>query len=205
RELGLGDDASGLLLLGGDAPAGQPIGARLALADEILDLDITPHRGDCFSVIGIAREIAAKRGRDLRPPDLSPVPASIEEAFPVELRADGDCPRFAGRVIRGIPTGLRSPLWLRERLRRAGLRAIHPVVDVTNYVMLELGQPLHAYDLGKLSGRIVVRRAEAGEKLTLLDGETRELDPDVLVIADDSGAIGMAGIMGGASTAVRSE
>jgi len=202
RELGLGDDASGLLLLDGDAPAGQPIGALLALDDEILDIDITPNRGDCFSVIGIAREIAAKRGRDLRPPDLSPVPASIEEAFPVELRADGDCPRFAGRVIRGIPTGLRSPLWLRERLRRAGLRAIHPVVDVTNYVMLELGQPLHAYDLGKLSGRIVVRRAEAGEKLTLLDGETRELDPDVLVIADDSGAIGMAGIMGGASTAV---
>src|SRR5690606_1273814 len=117
-------------------------------------------------------------------------------------RANGDCPRFAGRIVRGIPAGLRSPLWLEERLRRAGVRSIHPVVDVTNYVMLELGQPLHAYDLRKLAGRIVVRRAKAGERLTLLDGATRELDPDVLVIADDSGAIGMAGIMGGASTAV---
>ncbi len=202
RELGLGDDASGLLLLDDDAPPGEPIGRLLALDDEILDIDITPNRGDCFSVVGIAREIAAKRGRDLGTPDLSPVPASITDAFPVELRAGGDCPRFAGRIIRGIPTGLRSPLWLRERLRRAGVRAIHPVVDVTNYVMLELGQPLHAYDLGKLSGRIVVRRAQGGERLTLLDGETRELDPDVLVIADDSGAIGMAGIMGGQSTGV---
>ena len=202
RELGLGEDGAGLLLLDEDARIGQPIDELLALDDEILDIDITPNRGDCFSVVGIAREIAAKRGRDLHPPNLSPVPASIEDAFPVELRANGDCPRFAGRIIRGIPAGLRSPLWLRERLRRAGLRSIHPVVDVTNYVMLELGQPLHAYDLRKLSGRIVVRRAEAGERLTLLDGETRELDRDVLVIADDSGAIGMAGIMGGASTAV---
>src|SRR5690606_41207654 len=124
---------------------------------------------------------------DLRARDLSPVPASTEEPLPVALRADGACPRFAGRVIRGVPTGLESPLWLRERLRRAGLRAIHPVVDVTNYVMLELGQPLHAYDLGKLSERIVVRRAKPGERLQLLDGEMRELDESVLVIADSSG------------------
>src|SRR5690606_42044883 len=134
----------------------------------------------------------AKQGKDLHPPALGQVRAVIEDAFPVELRAGADCPRFAGRIIRDVPTGLKSPLWLRERLRRAGLRAIHPVVDVTNYVMLELGQPLHAYDLGKLTERIVVRRAEAREKLALLDGETRELDDAVLVIADGSGAIGMA-------------
>lgn len=202
RELGLGEEAAGLMLLDEDAPVGQGLSKYLALGDEILDIDITPNRGDCFSVIGVARELAAKRGRDLHTPDLGPVPAAIEEAFPVELRAGADCPRFAGRVIREIPTGLRSPIWLRERLRRAGIRAIHPVVDVTNYVMLELGQPLHAYDLGKLSGRIVVRRAAREEQLMLLDGETHTLDEDVLVIADESGAIGMAGIMGGASTSV---
>lgn len=205
RELDLADDAAGLMLLDADAPVGAALTEYLRLDDEILDIDITPNRGDCFSVIGIAREIGAKHGRDLHPPSLAPVPAAIEDAFPVELRAGADCPRFAGRVIRNVPTGLRSPLWLRERLRRAGLRAIHPVVDVTNYVMLELGQPLHAYDLGKLSERIVVRRAEPGERLELLDGATRELDGDVLVIADSSGAIGMAGIMGGASTAVSAE
>jgi len=205
RELELADDAAGLLLLDADAPVGVALAEYLQLDDEILDIDITPNRGDCFSVIGIAREIGARHGRDLHPPRLDPVRSVIEDAFPVELRAGADCPRFAGRVIRGVPTGRKSPLWLRERLRRAGLRAIHPVVDVTNYVMLELGQPLHAYDLGKLSERIVVRRAEPGEKLALLDGETRELDDAVLVIADGSGAIGMAGIMGGASTAVSAE
>src|SRR5690606_7371498 len=199
------DDAAGLLVLDPDAPVGASLAEHLKLDDEILDIDITPNRGDCFSVIGIAREIGAKQGRDLHPPRLDSVRAVIEDAFPVELRAGTDCPRFAGRVVRDIPTGLKSPVWLRERLRRAGLRAIHPVVDVTNYVMLELGQPLHAYDLGKLSERIVVRRAEPGEKLELLDGETHELDDSVLVIADASGAIGMAGIMGGASTAVSAE
>ena len=205
RELELADDGSGLLLLPEDAPVGAPLGDYLKLDDEILDIDITPNRGDCFSVLGIAREIGAINGRDLHPGRAEPVRAVIEDAFPVELRAGSDCPRFAGRVIRGVPTGLESPLWLRERLRRAGLRAIHPVVDVTNYVMLELGQPLHAYDLGKLSERIVVRRAKPGERLQLLDGEMRELDESVLVIADSSGAIGMAGIMGGASTAVSAE
>ena len=205
RELELADDVEGILILGDDAPAGMPLVEYLKLDDFILDIDITPNRGDCFSVIGIAREIAAKRGDALRGGAVAPAPASIEETFSVELRAGADCPRFAGRVIRGVPAGMKSPLWLRERLRRAGLRAIHPIVDVTNYVMLELGQPLHAYDLEKLRGRIVVRRAEAAEKLELLDGEAVELDTDVLVIADESGAVGMAGIMGGASTAVSLE
>lgn len=205
RELELSDEAAGLMLLDDDAPVGIPLADYLKLDDEILDVDITPNRGDCFSVIGIARELAAKNGRDWHPPRFFSVQAAIEDAFPVELRAGADCPRFAGRVIRDVPVGLKSPLWLRERLRRVGLRSIHPIVDITNYVMIELGQPLHAYDLGKLAERIVVRRAEAGEKLELLDGVTRELDESVLVIADASGPIGMAGIMGGASTAVSAE
>ncbi|HEX7080265.1 MAG TPA: phenylalanine--tRNA ligase subunit beta [Gammaproteobacteria bacterium] len=201
-ELELADDVDGILFLDSAAPVGTPIAEHLKLRDSILDIDITPNRGDCFSVVGIAREIAAKRGVPLRAVEFPAVPRAVPETFPVELQAGADCPRFAGRVIRGVPTGLESPLWLRERLRRAGQRAIHPIVDVTNYVMLELGQPLHAYDLSKLRGRIVVRRGEAGETLELLDGRTVELDEEVLVIADESGAIGMAGIMGGASTAV---
>ncbi len=204
-DLELADEAAGLLLLDADAPVGAPLGEYLKLDDEILDINVTPNRGDCFSVIGIARELGAKHGRDLHPPRLDPVAAEIEEVFPVELRAGEDCPRFVGRVIRNVPTRLKSPVWMRERLRRAGLRAIHPVVDVTNYVMIELGQPLHAYDLGKLSDRIIVRHAKPGERLELLDGEVRELDDSVLVIADASGAIGMAGVMGGASTAVTAD
>ena len=182
---------------------------RLADTDEaataggvVLDFDITPNRGDCFSVLGVAREVSALDGARMEPPAVPQVPASVEDAFPVTLAAPAACPRFAGRVIRGIEPGRRSPEWLRSRLERAGLRALHPVVDVTNYVMLELGQPLHGYDLRELSGGISVRFAEDGEPLTLLDGTRIALESDVLVIADDSGAIGLAGIMGGQGTAV---
>jgi phenylalanyl-tRNA synthetase beta chain len=205
RELELADDVEGILILDGDAPLGAPLREHLKLDDSILDIDITPNRGDCFSVIGIAREIAAKRNVRMRSPALAPVPASTDDELEVDLRAGSDCPRFAGRVVRGVRAGLQSPLWMRERLRRAGLRAIHPIVDVTNYVMLELGQPLHAYDLTKLEGGILVRHAVSGEKLTLLDGQVVDLAPDVLVIADGSGAIGMAGVMGGSSTAVSAD
>ena len=170
--------------------------------DVVLELDLTPNRGDCFSILGVAREVAALTGTRMEPPDVVPVPASVDNVFPVTLGARDACPRFAGRVIRNIDPGCRSPSWLEERLERAGLRALHPVVDVTNYVMLELGQPLHGYDLQKLEQRITVRFATAGERLTLLDGTQLTLDPRVLVIADDSGAIGLAGIMGGQGTAV---
>ena len=202
RELGLYDDASGILVLDEHAPPGTLLADWLRLDDAVLDIDLTPNRGDCFSVIGIAREVAARNGRPLHGPDLRTVPARIDDTFDIELENDRDCPRFAGRVIRGLRRGGRSPDWMKERLRRAGLRPIHPVVDVTNYVMLEFGQPLHAYNLEKLTGRIIVRSAQQNEPLTLLDGSEIVLDEDALVIADESGAIGLAGIMGGASTAV---
>lgn len=202
KELGLSDDASGLMLLDADAPVGTSIVEHLKLADAVLDIDLTPNRGDCFSIIGIAREIAANTKRDLRGPRMPDVDATTETRFDVKLSAPDACPRFAGRVIEGVANDARSPLWMRERLRRAGLRSINPVVDVTNYVMLELGQPLHAYDLSRLERRIAVRLAKSSERLVLLDGRDIELDNDVLVIADDSGAIGLAGIMGGQDTSV---
>jgi len=205
KELGLADDASGLLVLDLDAPIGASLKEYLKLDDTVIDIDLTPNRGDCFSVIGIAREIAAKRSLALSGPDIASVAPQIDETFAVELENDNGCPRFAGRIIRRLETGRRSPDWMRERLRRAGLRSIHPVVDVTNYVMLELGQPLHAYNLTKLVDGIVVRSAHKNERLTLLDRKDLELDENALVIADGSGAIGLAGIMGGASTAVESD
>ena len=173
-----------------------------AVEGDVLDFDITPNRGDCFSVLGIAREVSALDGIRMEPPAVPQVPAVVEDTFPVTLDAPAACPRFAGRVIRNIEPGRRSPEWLRVRLERAGLRALHPVVDVTNYVMLELGQPLHGYDLNALRGGISVRFAEDGEPLVLLDGNGVTLQSDVLVIADESGVIGLAGIMGGQGTAV---
>lgn len=181
-----------------DTEAGEAAG----LDGVVLDFDITPNRGDCFSVLGIAREVSALDGNFMEPPAVPQVPATVEDTFPVTLDAPPACPRFAGRVIRNIEPGRRSPEWLRLRLERAGLRALHPVVDVTNYVMLELGQPLHGYDLRELRGGISVRFAEDGEPLMLLDGNRVTLQSDVLAIADDSGAIGLAGIMGGQGTAV---
>ena len=202
EELELSDDAAGLLLLEADAPVGVSLSEYMRLDDAALEINVTPNRGDCFSVVGLAREIAARLGNDFRKPAVPPTAGTINDTFAVKLTAAAECPRFAGRVVRGIATDRKSPLWLRERLRRAGLRAIHPVVDVTNYVMLELGQPLHAYDLEKLTDGIDVRLAAAGESLVLLDGRPLTLEEDVLVIADGAGAVGLAGIMGGESTAV---
>jgi phenylalanyl-tRNA synthetase beta chain len=201
-ELGIGEDETGIIELPADAPLGRSLRDYLRLDDTILDVDLTPNRGDCFSVLGLAREVAAAQGTVLSFPPVPPVAPAHAETLDVRLAAPEACPRFAGRVVRNIRTDAASPPWLVERLRRAGLRAIHPVVDVTNYVMLELGQPLHSYDLGKLKGGIVVRLAEPGESLVLLDGRSIDLDPDVVVITDRSGPIGLAGIMGGRSTSV---
>ncbi len=205
EELGIDDAHDGILLFDNDSPAGESLRDFLRLDDTILDIDLTPNRGDCFSVRGLAREIAARRERPLHDPAWPVAPAEHDEMLPVRLAAPQACPRFAGRVIRGLRTDALTPVWIQERLRRAGVRCISPVVDVTNYVMLELGQPLHAYDLGRLQGGIVVRFASENERLTLLDEREIEMTPDVLVIADRDRVVGLAGVMGGAYTAVHAD
>jgi len=201
-ELGLGDESDGILELPPGAAPGRSLADVLGLPDAVFDVDLTPNRGDCFSVLGIARDVAAQTDTALAGPSLRPVPAAGDAVHAVELAEPQSCPRFAARVIRGIRAGETSPAWMVERLRRSGIRAIHPVVDVTNYVMMELGQPLHAYDLAKLAGPVRPRLARAGERLTLLDEREVSPDTETVVITDDSGPIGLAGIMGGLGTAV---
>jgi len=246
KELGLAEVSAGILELPDDAPVGQPLREYLGLDDFVLDLAITPNRGDAMSILGIAREVAALTGKGLKGTPAAPplsvsvrAPATVgvtaelsfeftgehevietwlspEDTVPgtvpnskdsveVHLDAPAACPTFVGCVIRGVNNRATTPVWLRERLRRAGVRSISPVVDVTNYVMLELGQPMHAYDLQKLRGDIRVRMAHAGEPITLLGGRTVEADPDVLLIADSEGPVGLAGIMGGQRTSVSAE
>jgi phenylalanyl-tRNA synthetase beta chain len=202
QELGLGDESDGIMHLPDDAGVGMSFVDYMHLPDAVIDVDLTPNRGDCFSVLGIARDLSALTGTKLRDPAVAPVPATIDAVHPVELVEPAGCPRFAGRVIRGIDPAAKSPVWMTERLRRAGLRGISPVVDITNYVMLEYGQPLHAYDAALLQGPIRPRLAKAGEKVELLDESEVELNEDTMIITDDSGAIGIAGIMGGLGTAV---
>jgi phenylalanyl-tRNA synthetase beta chain len=201
-ELGLGGESDGIIELPQDAPAGEPLIKYLQLPDASIDLSLTPNRGDCFSVLGIARDVAALSGAGIKSPAIADVPAEIDDVQPVDIPLPQGCPNFASRVIRGIDTSARTPIWMTERLRRSGLRAISPVVDITNYVMLELGQPLHAYDLAKLDGPIRPRFAKQGENVKLLDEKEVSPNVDTLVISDNSGAIGLAGIMGGLSTAV---
>jgi phenylalanyl-tRNA synthetase beta chain len=205
-ELGVGEDGAGVLLLPADAPIGGDLVSYLGLDDVILEVEVTPNRPDCLSVLGVAREVAAlTRGR-LRPPAIAvseaePAAASLTR---VNVEDPDLCPRYAARLITGVRVGP-SPVWLAQRLRSAGLRPINNVVDVTNYVMWELGQPLHAFDHARLAeGRIVVRRARPDEAFVTLDGQTRTLDPAMLVIADAARAVAMAGIMGGQSTEVTS-
>jgi phenylalanyl-tRNA synthetase beta chain len=202
RELGLSEDASGLFDLPSVLQAGQDLIAALGLNDTIFDVNLTPNRGDCMSVAGVAREVAALRNRPLHPLSMKPVEAQSNERFPVRLEGGNGCPKFVRRVIRGIRPNAQSPFWMQERLRRAGLRPISAVVDVTNYVMLELGQPLHAYDLDKLNGSIIVRFAKPGETLKMLDGRVIELTPDILMIADERTLLGMAGVMGGEDSGI---
>ncbi len=202
KELGLSENAEGILELPGDAPVGTPLRAYLGLDDTVLELNVTPNRGDAMSVLGIAREVAALAGTKVTAPAAGSFKAASAETLPVLLQVPEGCPRFAGCVVRGIDNRAPTPVWLRERLRRAGLRSISPVVDITNYVMLETGQPMHAYDLGKLQGGLAVRYAREGESLTLLDGKDIKVDADMLVVADEAGAVGLGGVMGGARTAV---
>lgn len=204
-ELGMSDaPEGGLLELAADAPAGTDFRTWARLDDHVIELELTPNRGDCLSIRGLAREVGVAFATAAEGPELADVAAVHEDRFPIWLEAPTACPRYAGRVVRGVDATAESPTWLTERLRRSGVRPIHPVVDVTNYVMLELGQPMHAFDLNRLSEGIRVRHAERGESLELLDGRRVELDPETLVIADASGPVAMAGIMGGNPTAVDS-
>jgi phenylalanyl-tRNA synthetase beta chain len=205
KELGLVETSGGILELPSDAPPGKPLREYLGLDDSVLELNVTPNRGDALSVLGIAREVAALSGGWVRGPRIEPVTARHSQSIAVHLDAPEACPRFAGRVIRGVDNRASTPQWMRERLRRAGLRSINPIVDATNYVMLDLGQPMHAYDVARLRGDIHVRLAVAGESLELLDGRQVSLESDILVIADEAGAVGVAGIMGGERTAVSAD
>ena len=201
-ELGIGTDADGLMELDEGHVPGDDLRRALQLDDTTIDIDLTPNRGDALSVRGLAREVGLLCDVAVAAPSIPQVPATTEAVFPVRLSQPEGCPRYLGRVIEGIDITRRSPLWMRERLRRSGLRSIDPVVDVTNYVLLELGQPMHAFDLDCLRGGIDVRNATPDERITLIDGRDATLNDATLVIADDDGAVAMAGVMGGARTAV---
>ena len=222
-ELGLEEHSDGIMLLHRDAPVGMSVGEYLDLSDPVLEIELTPNRGDCLSILGVAREVSALTGakmrtpiKGLRPntkigqktgpktrPQTRPQTHPLGEAcLPVDLQAPEGCPRYAGRAVRNIDMAARTPDWMKERLRRSGARSLNLVVDITNYVMLELGQPMHAFDLDKLAGGIVVRMAHNLEKLQLLDGNTVTLGSDNLVIADHKKAVALGGIMGGQNSAI---
>ena len=200
RELGMSQDHSGLLELPADAAVGSSVRELLGLDDHVFEIKLTPNKADCLSLLGIAREVSALTGAPLVLPDVRSVDAKSDTGFPVKITHADGCGRFAGRVIRNVNANAPTPRWMRQRLERAGQRSISALVDVTNYVMLELGRPLHVYDLDKLAGGIDVRWGKTGEKVMLLNEQTVEVDAAVLCIADASGPIGLAGIMGGDST-----
>jgi phenylalanyl-tRNA synthetase beta chain len=202
KELGIDADASGLMELPADAPVGAPLAGYLGLPDTSLELKLTPNRADCFSVRGIAFDVAAAMGAQVNAIEIPEATLGTEAKFEVTLDAGADCPRYCGRVIEGLDASAKSPLWLVEKLRRAGLRAISPLVDIGNFVMLELGQPMHAFDADKLQGPVGVRRARAGEALKLLDEREVALDPEFLVITDAGRVVALAGVMGGWDTRV---
>jgi phenylalanyl-tRNA synthetase beta chain len=200
RELGLSNDHSGLLELPKEAEVGSDVRGVLGLEDRIMTLKLTPNRADCLSILGVAREVSALTGARLEVPKIEKIAGRTNARHPVRIGAPEGCGRFAGRVIRSVDARAPTPQWMKERLERAGQRSISALVDVTNYVMLELGRPLHVYDLDKLKGAIEVRWGRKGEKVLLLNEQTVEVDESVLCITDESGVIGLGGIMGGEST-----
>ncbi|BCA27953.1 phenylalanine--tRNA ligase subunit beta [Metapseudomonas otitidis] len=201
-ELQISDENAGLMELAADAPVGQDIRAYLGLDDVVIELGLTPNRGDCLNMSGLAREVGALYAASVTPVVISPVAPTHDEVRPVDVLAPKACPRYLGRVVRNVDLSKPTPLWMVERLRRADVRSIDAAVDITNYVMLELGQPMHAFDLAEINGGIRVRMAEEGEKLVLLDGQEVSLRGDTLVIADHSRALAIAGVMGGEHSGV---
>lgn len=205
KELGLEGAADGLMVLPADAPVGEDFRAWLNLDDTLITLKLTPNRADCLSVAGLAREVGAITGAEVRLPQIVEVPARTADTVAVKVSAPDACPRYLARVVRGIDAQAPTPRWMAERLERCGIRPLTAPVDITNYVLLELGQPMHAFDLGKLGYGVEVRRARAGETLELLNGQTAELADDMLVIADADGPVALAGIMGGQPTSVQAD
>ena len=201
-ELTISEDNDGLMELPADAPIGADIREYLSLDDQVIELGLTPNRADCLSVRGIARDVAVAFDETLHENAIAPVESTIADTFPVAIEATAKCPRYLGRVIKNVDLSRPTPDYMRERLERAGLRSIDAAVDVTNYVLLELGQPLHAFDLDQLNGGIVVRECKPDEVLTLLDGTEQALEPGTLVIADHTQPLALAGIMGGADSGV---
>ncbi len=201
-ELGLSEASDGLMELSSDAPVGQNLRSYLGLDDMSIEVDLTPNRSDCLSIAGLAREVGVLNKMSVTEPDLTEVAVTHDETFDVEISHSQGCPKYLGRVIKGVDLSQETPLWMQEKLRRSGLRSIDPAVDVTNYILLELGQPMHAFDLDRLQGSIEVRKAKAGEKLVLLDGQDVALRDDTLVIADQTGPLAIAGIMGGEASGV---
>ncbi len=197
KELGLDSDANGLLELPSDAPVGSSFASWIGLPDAIIELGLTPNRSDCLGMRGLAMEVAAEFASTARLPEIKPVAPTHASELSIELTPGAGCPRYCGRIIEGLDANAPTPKWMQERLRRAGLRSISALVDVTNYVMLELGQPLHAFDADRIVGGIKVRRALTDENCSLLDGREVKLDPEFLVIADDTGAVALGGVMGG--------
>ena len=197
KELAVDADASGLMELPEDAPVGAPLGAYLGLPDASIELKLTPNRSDCLGMRGLADEVAAEFSTHVKGLDVAPVAAAIQTQRAIRLEAGADCPRYLGRAIRGINAAAKTTVWMAQRLRAAGIKPISAVVDVTQYVMLELGQPMHAFDESKLEGAVIVRRARAGESLKLLDGSEAKLDAGFLLIADEKKPLALAGVMGG--------
>ncbi|WP_031522343.1 phenylalanine--tRNA ligase subunit beta [Siccibacter colletis] len=204
-ELGISDDHAGIIELPADAPIGTDIRDYLKLDDNTIEISVTPNRADCLGIIGVARDVAVLNQLPLNEPEIVPVAATITDTLPIRVDAPEACPRYLGRVVKGINVAAPTPLWMREKLRRCGIRSIDAVVDITNYVLLELGQPMHAFDLDRINGGITVRMANADETLVLLDGTEARLKADTLVIADDNRALAMGGIFGGEHSGVSTE
>lgn len=202
EELGISSDSSGIIELPAEAPVGDSIRDFLQLDDNVIEISVTPNRGDCLSVMGLAREVAALNYLSYVQPPIAAIASTIEATLPVKIEAPSAVPRYLVRKICGININAVTPLWMKERLRRCGMRSIDPVVDVTNYVLLEMGQPMHAFDCAKVAGSLIVRMATENEKLTLLNENEITLTPDVLVIADQQGVLALAGIFGGLSSGV---
>jgi len=201
-ELAFTEQSEGIFVLPQDAPLGEDLRQYLKLNDFTIDVSITPNRGDCLSIRGLAREVSALSKVPLKSIPLHPVLPATHDTLPISVTAKAGCPHYVGRVIRGVKADTTTPIWLKEKLSRSGIRSISPIVDVTNYVMLELGQPMHAFDLNTIEKKIVVRSSKSGEKIILLDGSEKELDENSLVIADDHKPLAIAGVMGGLDSSV---